>query len=311
MSIKILLTSTSFQDTKGSHHDLLASTFYDVIKMRGPLKEIDLIGIIQNFDGIICGDDEITENVIFNGVNGKLKVISKYGSGLDKIDLDAARKYNLPVMSCPGVNQTTVAEHIFALLLSFVKNIIPENEYIRQEKWIRLIGTELFGKNIGIIGLGNVGKEVAKRATAFGMNVFVFDKKIDNSFLHLYNINALSSLEELLTISDFISLNASLTSETKNLINFNNINLLKKGVVILNVARAGLVEEDAIIFGLENSLIGGYLADVLNDEPMIVGHPYLKYSNVIITPHIGSRTYENVVKQGEMAVNNLISFFNK
>ena len=125
MSLKILLTSTSFQDTPGLHHKLLENTGYKISKLRGPLEEKVMISVIDQFDAIICGDDEITKAVIKKGFNSRLKVISKYGSGLDKIDLDAAKQYNIPVTNCPAINQTTVAEHVFALLLSYVKKYNP------------------------------------------------------------------------------------------------------------------------------------------------------------------------------------------
>jgi D-3-phosphoglycerate dehydrogenase len=310
MATKVLLTSTSFQDTPGEHQTMLNNHGFEILKLRGPLKEHVLLDVIGDFDGIICGDDEITRNVIEKGVAGRLKIISKYGIGLDKIDVDAASYFNIPVTNCPGVNQVTVAEHVFALLLSFVKNIIPEDRYIRDQKWTRMIGSELFGKTIAIVGLGNVGKEVVLRAAAFGLKIIAFDKYPDTKFAKKYNVKYCDSIEELLKASDIISLNASLNSETRNLINSVSISWLKPGVIIVNTARSGLVEENAILKALDQKIIGGYLTDVLDEEPMIKDHPYLSYDNVIITPHIGSRTYENVVNQGKMAVNNLLKYIN-
>lgn len=303
---KILLTSTSFQDTPGAHHDLLNAQGFEVRQLRGPLKEQVMLDVIADFDGIICGDDEITREVIKKGSEAKLRIISKYGIGLDKIDLAAAKEFNISVTNCPGVNQVTVAEHVFALLLSYAKNIIPENTYIQQQKWTRLIGTELNGKVIGVIGTGNVGKEVIKRALAFGMTVIAFDKYRSEEFAAQYNIQYCNTVEQLLAQSDVISLNLSLNAESANLISKKVLGLLKKGVVIVNTARAGLVDQHAIMDGLDSGLVRAYLTDVLEEEPMVKDHPFLKYSNIIITPHIGSRTYENVVNQGMMSVENLI-----
>jgi len=310
MKSKILLTSTSFQDTPGSHQELLNEQGFEIVKLRGPLKEAVLLDIIDQFDGIICGDDEITRRVIEKGISGKLKIISKYGIGLDKIDLLAAREFNIPVTNCPGVNQVTVAEHVFALLLSFSKNIVQENEFVQKSQWVRLIGFELCNKVIGIIGTGSVGKEVVKRSIAFGMKVIAFDKFPDHEFASKQGFNYCNKIEDLLTQSDVISLNLSLTEETANLISLNEINLLKNDIVIVNTARAGLVDQNAIIQGLDSGKIKGYLTDVLEEEPIIKNHPLLKYKNVLITPHIGSRTYENVVNQGLMAVENLLNNIN-
>lgn len=311
MSLKILLTSTSFQDIPGYHQKLLDDQGFNLTKLRGPLKESVLLDIIQEFDGIICGDDEITRSVIEKGKNGKLRVISKYGIGLDKVDLEAANHFQIPVTNCPGINQVTVAEHVFALLLSFIKNIIPEDRLIQNQKWVRLIGYELFGKTIGIIGLGNVGKEVAKRSIAFGMKVIAFDKFKDDDFVNHYGITYADSVIDLFKESDIISLNISLNEESKHLINTQILKDLRPGVIIVNTARDGLVQHEAILKGLESKIIRGYLTDVLEEEPIIPDHPFLNHDNIIITPHIGSRTYENVVKQGTMSVENLLLHIHK
>lgn len=304
--MKILLTSTSFQDTPGSHHDLLDSYNFELVKMRGPLKEEVILSVISEFDGVICGDDEITRRVIEKGAKSKLKILSKYGIGLDKMDLEAAKEFNIPVTNTPGVNNTTVAEHVFALMLSYSKNIIKENELIQNQSWTKLIGIELFQKTLGIIGLGHVGKEVAKRAAAFGMKIIAFDKFLDTDFVDKYDVEISTSIEDLVAKVDFLSLNAPLNKETRGLININNIQKCKKDMVIINTARAGLVNNEAILFGLDNNFIKAYLTDVLEEEPMILNHPFLSYENIIITPHIGSRTYENVVRQGTWAIKNLV-----
>jgi D-3-phosphoglycerate dehydrogenase len=239
-----------------------------------------------------------------------LKILSKYGIGLDKIDLVAAKELNIPVTNTPGVNNTTVAEHVFALMLSYSKNIIKENELIQSQSWTKLIGTELFQKTLGIIGLGHVGKEVAKRAAAFGMKIIAFDKFVDTDFVDKYDVEVSTTIEDLVAKVDFLSLNASLNDETRGLININNIQKCKKDIVIINTARAGLVNNEAILFGLDNKFIKAYLTDVLEEEPMILNHPFLSYENIIITPHIGSRTYENVVRQGTWAIKNLIQHLN-
>lgn len=304
--MKILLTSTSFQDTPGSHHDLLNSHNFEVIKMRGPLKEEDILNVISEFDGVICGDDEITRRVIEKGAMSKLKILSKYGIGLDKVDLEAAKEFDIPVTNTPGVNNATVAEHVFALMLTYSKNIIKENELIQSQSWTKLIGIELNQKTLGIIGLGHVGKEVAIRAAAFGMKIVAFDKYIDAEFVKKYNINIANTVEELLCKVDFLSLNASLNEGTRGIINLAALEKCKKGIVIINTARAGLVENEAILIGIEKKIIKAYLTDVLEEEPMILNHPFLSNENIIITPHIGSRTYENVVRQGTWAINNLV-----
>jgi D-3-phosphoglycerate dehydrogenase len=308
MQHKILITSTSFQDTPGEHHKLLEIQKFDVKFLRGPIKEAVIIDYIDLFDAIICGDDEITREVIKKGSEAKLKVISKYGTGLDKIDLKAAIEFKIPVTNCPGINQITVAEHVFALLLSYIKNIIPEHLYVQNKKWVRYIGTELNGKTIGVLGTGCVGKEVIKRALAFGMKVLAFDKNIDESFSKTFNVKYYENVNDILAQSDIISLNLSLNYDTINIIGKSVFSYIKPGVIIVNTARAGLVDNDFILEGLGNGLIGAYLTDVLDEEPMVSNHPFLGNNKIIITPHIGSRTYENVVNQGIMAIENLLIY---
>jgi len=308
MSLEILLTSTSFQDTPGAHQQLLEKQGFTITRLRGPLKETVLLDIIDKFDGIICGDDEITREVIAKGSNGKLRIISKYGIGLDKINVEAARDFNIPVTNCPGVNQITVAEHVFALLLSYIKNIIPENQIVQNQQWVRLIGYELNGKTIGVLGTGSVGKEVIKRSIAFGMKVIAFDKFSDEDFAKQYGIKYVKNAEELFKQADIISLNMSLNSESANIIGAKSLSILKDGVIIVNTARAGLVNQQTILEGISSRKIKAYLTDVLEEEPIVKDHPFLGNPHIIITPHIGSRTYENVVNQGTMAVENLLKF---
>lgn len=306
--MRILLTSTSFQDTPGSHQTLLASQGFDVVNLRGPLKESVMLEAIEGIDGLICGDDEITRAVIEKGVKSKLRIISKYGIGLDKIDTQAAAELGIPVTNCPGVNNVTVAEHVFALLLSYTKNIIDEHNYVQAQQWKRLIGTELYGKTIGIVGLGNIGKEVAKRALAFGLNVIAYDKYIDPEFIKYYPIRTTNNITDLIGVSDIISLNISLDEETASLMSPENIKKCKTGVIMINTARAGLISNELVIVSIESGNFGAYLTDVLEEEPMVKNHPFLAYDNIVITPHIGSRTYESVARQGTMAVENLLKF---
>jgi len=304
--LKILITTTSFQDTPGKHHEVLKETGFNVDTLRGPVMEDILMPIIENYDGVICGDDYYTRNVLEKGKEGKLKVISKYGIGLDKIDLQAANECGIVVTNCPGVNHVTVAEHTFALMLDFYKNISEEIKYTRLGSWKRLIGHEIYGKKIGVAGLGRIGKEIILRAKAFGMEVFAFDKLIDEEFAEIHEVQICNSLEELVSQVDIVSLNMSLSKDNYHCINNNIIsNHVKRGVLFVNTARGELVDEKAIIFGLEKNILSGYLTDVLENEPIEKNHPFTKYPNILITPHIGSRTHQSVERQGLMAVANL------
>ena len=192
-------------------------------------------------------------------------------------------------------------------MLSFFKNIPRELEITKKNKWIRYIGNELYGKKIGVAGLGRIGKEILIRAKSFGLETFAYDKYIDKKFVKDYDIKTIEDERELFSTVDILSLNMNLTSDNKNFVNKKKIeNFAKKGLLIINTARGELVNEEAIIFGIKNNLISGYLTDVLVEEPIRENHPFLKYDNIYITPHIASRNYETVVRQGVKAIDNLL-----
>lgn len=309
MTMKILLTSTSFQDTPGRHHDLLNAQGFDIDLLRGPVSEEVLLPVIQNYDAVICGDDEYTETVLRKGKDGKLKYISKYGVGLDRINLKVAAELGIPVKNCPGVNQTSVAEHVLALILTFEKNIHIQYSSVRNGSWKRYTGHEIEGKTIGIVGLGAIGKELAKKSFALGLKVIAFDLIKDQDFLNTYpDIQFTESIDFVFGHADYLSLHVPHTSKTEHLINDEVIDKkLLKHPIIINTARGMLVDTDAIIKGLGEKKIRGYLTDVLAVEPIEKNEKLLGVENVIITPHVGSRTFESVERQGMMAVENLLS----
>ena len=307
--MKVLVTTTSFQDTPGRHQQLLNEQNYTLDYLRGPVKEEELVPIIQNYDAVLCGDDEYTRKVLEKGKSGKLKYISKYGVGLDKIDLTAAKELNIPVKNCPGVNQISVAEHVLALLLSFEKNIHLQHQTTQSGSWKRLTGNEVFRKTMGVIGLGAIGKEVSKRALALGLQVVAYDIFKDEAFLNEYTeITFVDNVEKVFETSDIITLHLPLTSDSERMINQEVIQKkLKKNPILINTSRGMLIDPDAIIQGLQDGKLRGYLTDVLITEPMQENEKLKGVENVIITPHVGSRTFQSVERQGLMAVNNLIN----
>lgn len=305
--MKILLTSTSFMDTPGSHHDLLKTIDAEINTMRGPVNEAALLPVIAQYDAVVCGDDEYTRKVLETGKAGRLRILSKYGIGLDKIDLKAAEELGIKVANTPGVNHVTVAEHAFAHILAFFKNYYEEVTYVREGKWNRLIQHEIYGKRLSIFGLGRIGKELAIRAKAFGLEVKVYDPFADKAFVAEHGLTLCDHLDDLFNDAEIISLHSPLIEETKNVMNAERFAKLKYSPLVVNTARAGLVDKDALVKALDKKQICGYVADVMWEEPIRPDEPLLKYANVFITPHIGSRTYESVVRQGTAAVNNLIN----
>lgn len=310
--MKVLLTSTSFQDTPGAHQKLLVDQGWDVHTLRGPLGQEILKPIIGNYDAVICGDDEYTEEVLKIGSSGNLKFISKYGVGLDKIDLKAAEKLGIPVTNCPGVNQVSVAEHVLALLLTFEKNIHLQYQTTKEGSWKRLIGHEIQGKTLGIIGLGAIGKVLATKASALGLKVLGFDLFKDETFLAKNpEVQFAKIMDEIFENSDIISLHLPHTPATERMINAEVMEKkFKRAPILINTSRGMLIDTDDIIEALKVGKIRAYLTDVLAHEPMLEHEKLKGVENVIITPHVGSRTYQSVVRQGTMAVDNLIEMIN-
>jgi len=304
--MKVLLTTTSFQDTPGPHHELLAGPGYEIVRERGPLSEARMLELAGDFDALLCGDDAITRAVLEKSLP-RLKVVAKYGIGLDKVDVAAATEMKVPVTFCPGVNHTTVAEHTFGLLLAIYRQIVEQDNAVHQGQWKRLTGHELMGKTIGIAGLGRIGKEVAVRAKAFGMHVLGYDVFWDGDLAQAHGVERVADMDELIRRSDIVSLHMNLTPETKHFINAERLKLFKKEAVLLNCARGELVESAALAAALEAGDLAGYGADVLDEEPPNPEHPLLQCRRAVITPHIGSRTYESVIRQATMAAQNMIN----
>ena len=305
MPTRILVTTTSFQDTPGPHHEALAATGWDVIRARGPLSEADTLAHVGNIDGFICGDDAITRAVL-EKARPQLKVISKYGIGVDKIDVKACTEFGIPLLFTPGVNHTTVAEHTFLLLLALEKNLLFHTDSVRSGGWKRQTGHELLDKTIGIVGMGRIGKEVAIRAKAFGMKPIGYDVYWDEAFAKEQRIPRATTLDEIFAASDYLSLHTNLTPETRDMIRAETIANMKPGAIILNCARGEIVNTADMAAALGSGKVRGYGTDVLDEEPPAADHPLTKLPNCLVTPHVGSRTHESVQRQAMAAVTNLI-----
>ena len=313
MTTRILLSTTSYQDTPGPHHELLESQGFDIVRERGPLPESEMLDLSGEFDAFLCGDDAITRAVIDKSLP-RLKVISKYGIGLDKINVAYATEQELAVLNTPGVNHTTVAEHTFGLLLSLSKKIQENAVDVVAGKWQagwkKPVGHEILGKTMGIIGLGRIGKEVATRARAFGMKVIAFDPYFDEAFAEQHDVTRCASMDEVLINSNVVSLHCFLDENTRGMINAQKIAEMQDDVIVLNCARGELVETDDIAEALKSGKAAGYGADVLDEEPPAADHKLFSAPNCIITSHIASRTYESVERQALRSAHNLINFLN-
>ena len=302
---KVLLTTTSYQEIPGPHHNMLADAGLEIVKASGPLTEAQMLDLVGDFNAFLCGDDALTRQVLEKSLP-RLKVISKYGIGIDKIDVAAATEFGIPLSNCPGVNHTTVAEHALALILAVVRNIVVEANYVAAGKWKRLTGHETRDKTIAMIGMGRIGQATAERAKAFGMKLIGFGNHWPEEFANKIGVQRVT-VEEAFERADIISLHCNLNDKTRNLVDANALNMMKDGVVIVNTARGGVINTADMVAALKSGKVAGYATDVLDEEPPPENHPLIGAPNCIITPHVGSRTYESVERQAVMATQNLLN----
>ncbi|HEY1629562.1 MAG TPA: phosphoglycerate dehydrogenase [Tepidisphaeraceae bacterium] len=311
--MRILLSTTSFQDTPGRHHDILAASGFDIVRARGPLNESQMLELIRSnngFDGLLNGDDALNAKVIDAALAAPtpLKVIAKYGIGLDSIDVPYATAKKIPVLFTPGVNETTVAEHAIGLMIALAKHFYFHIRAVKAGEWKRQTGCELFGKTLGVIGLGRIGHEVVKRAVAMGMKPIGFGHFWDEQFAQQYQVERKNSAEDLLRQADVVSLHTHVSPQTRGMINKNSITLMKDKALLINTARGALIVEQDVADACKSGNLWGYAADVLEQEPIKTPHIFQEIDNIIVTPHIGSRTNESVQRQGVRAALNLVNF---
>ena len=303
--MKVLVTPTSFKPDKGgSAMELLRSFSTDLVFNPGekPLCEDELIPLLAECEGYIAGLDFITRKVIENAP--ALKVISRYGVGIDRVDLDAARRNGVIVCNTPGVNANAVADLTFAMLLCIARKIPLLDRKTKQGEWPRFTGFELNAKTIGIIGLGAVGKAVAKRASGFSMKVMAYDPIISREYAAANGIIA-ATFDEVIKEADFLSLHLPLTDETKNIISEKIMKTMKKGAVIINTARGGFIDENSAFELLKSGHLGGLGLDTFEVEPPGPS-PLFTLDNVVITPHTGAHTAEAISAMALLSVKNLI-----
>ncbi len=308
--MRILLSTTSFQDTPGRHHDILAQSGFEIVRERGPLTEARMLELVTangGLDGLLNGDDIITSKVI-DAAMPRLKVIAKYGIGLDSIDVAHATKKKLPVLFTPGVNETTVAEQTIGLMIALAKHFYPHIQSTKAGGWKRKTGCELAGKTLGLVGVGRIGKEVVKRALAMGMKPIAYGNYWDEPFAKETGLERKHTVEELLKESDVISLHTHATDKTRGMINKKSIQLMKDKALLINTGRGALIVEQDVADACKSGKLWGYATDVMEFEPMRSPHIFQEIENIIITPHIGSRTNESVQRQGVRAALNVVNF---
>jgi D-3-phosphoglycerate dehydrogenase / 2-oxoglutarate reductase len=294
----VAITPRSFRQTPGEHHDLLRESPHDVRfpEQDRPLDEAEVIELVRGCAGLIVGVDPVTARVL---EAGPLRVVVKYGSGTDNIDLRAAERLGVKVSSTPGANALSVAELTIALLFALARRLVAHDRAVRGGSWSRRGAVELAGKRLGVVGYGAVGREVARLAASLGMEVVAHDPLVEGADVTLVG------LDELLTSCDAVSLHVPLDDSTRGMIGAQALERMRGGAFLVNTARGGIVDEQALAEALSTGRLGGAALDAFADEPPS-GSPLLGLENVVLSPHAGAATVEATLRTAVQAVRQLL-----
>ncbi|MEM2902367.1 MAG: phosphoglycerate dehydrogenase [Candidatus Bathyarchaeia archaeon] len=269
------------------------------------LTSMELQGFLRDVDAALLGND-VCDRAVFESAE-RLRVVSRHGIGVDAVDLEAATDHGIVVTNTPHVNAVAVAEHALALMLALLRRVPAADASVKAGRWegLKFMGGELYGRTLGIVGLGAIGVEVARRAKSLGMNV-LYVKRRRNLDLERELGLTFKPLTELLSESDIVSIHLPLTDETKGLIGEEEIASMKPGAYIVNTARGGILNLNALVEALKSGRLAGAALDVYDSEPPDFNHPLFKLENVILTPHIGAYTVEAVRRMDTLAAENIV-----
>lgn len=304
MKQKVLITPKSFSRYREEALGILSAYNVEVIenKKNATYTLEEMRELCRDIRGIIVGIDPMDRSVLREAKN--LKAISKYGVGLDNIDMDAANEYGIKVSRTAGANSESVAELTVGMFFVLSRNLMFSLNSVRSGGWERTIGTEIRGKTAGIIGLGAIGREVARMCGGLGMKVLGYDPYFSDDEWITANKVTMRGLDDVIRESDFVTLNIPLTDATHHLINKERLQLMKKTAYLINNSRGQLVDEDDLYEALVNQEIAGAAQDVFSQEPA-GKHRLLTLDNFLLTPHIGAFTEESTKNMVLMSVNNL------
>ncbi|GGE27201.1 phosphoglycerate dehydrogenase [Pullulanibacillus camelliae] len=308
MGNKVLITPKSYRNYKEKAHKLLEEEGYEIIEntFGRTMTEEEIIEVAkEDVVGIIVGVDPLPAAVL-NQCQA-LRAISKYGVGMDNIDLKRAEKLGISVQNAAGTNAISVAEHAIGLMFACARHIPEVVAKVKSHSWERTIGFELTDKKLGVVGGGQIGREVAKRAIGLGMKVAIYDPYFnDQAFLDHYGIERKEDFVGMLREADIITLHLPATEETKGLMNAEMFKLMKPTAILINTSRGELVDEKALYEALVQQDLAFAAQDVYSTEPPNQGDPLVALPNFILTPHVGAYTHESVERMVMVSTENLI-----
>ena len=270
-----------------------------------PLGSAEVAELLQGVDGYIAGLDVIDRPALEKA--DRLKVISRYGVGVDNVDLDAAKEKGIIVTNTPGANSGSVAELSLGLILSLARQIPEASQQVQQGKWPRLTGVSLEGKTIGILGLGAIGKQLVRRLAGFDCHCLAYDPYADKEFAANHNVTLVDTIDKVITSSDFVSLHIPLLPETKGLVNAEFLAKMKKNSFLINTSRGEVVVEADLFNALKSRHLRGAGLDAFTVEPPDPNNPLLHLPQIIVTPHMGAHTDSATSNMGWLAMNDCLA----
>ena len=306
MSDRVLITCVQMQNCIDDFRPLFEERgiAIDMPSVVQQPTEDELIAIIGEFDGMIAGDDPLTARVLAHA--GRMRIISKWGIGIDGIDLEAAKEAGIPVTNTPGVFGDDVADVAAGYIVMLARQLHRIDASVRSGGWFKHEGIALTGKTLGIVGFGSIGQAVARRGQGFGMTVMAQDVAPTAKNAGDTMGVAVVPLEELLADSDFVVLCTPLTPDTHHLIDERTLSLMRNGTFLVNVARGPLVDETALVAALDSGRIAAAALDVFEEEPLAADHPLRRHEQCVFGSHNGSNTREGVLRASAQAVENLL-----
>lgn len=301
MDKNVLITNASFGMYSPRPMEMLREAGFAVTWIKGATRE-QILAHIPDMDALLVGVEPADAEIIKTGK--KLKVISKHGVGIDNIDVKAAEGRGIVVKNTPGANSNAVADFTFGLMLDAARGITWGDRALRGGQWPRIAGESVWGTTLGIIGLGAIGRGMALRAKGFHMRVLAYDVFWDEAFAAEYSIERVS-LEDIYRESDFISIHAALTEETRNMIAMEQLRMMKPSAILINAARGSIVDEAALYTALTTGVIRGAALDAFAVEPA-KDLPLFQLDNVVVTPHLGAFSKDAMTRMSMIAAENII-----
>jgi len=302
---KVLIVPTSLREKPGRHVDSLRGAGFEVTyppTKKAVLSEAEIIAALPGVSAVIAGVEPYNDRVLTAAT--ELRVVSRLGVGSDAVVLDAATRHHVVVTITPGTNHDAVAETTMALLLAVGRSVVHLDRELRAGHWSREPLQPIRGRTLGIVGLGRIGQSVAVRAAGFGVRILAFENLPDMDFIRKHRIE-LVDLNTLLAQSDFVTLHVPLSDETRGLINRETLGRMRRGSVLINTARGGLVVEKDLLEALKSGHLAGAGLDVFEKEPAI-GNPLLDVPTVIASPHRAGVDAQSVAEMADLAVQNIV-----